>query len=281
VLGAAPEAQAFSAAARVAGHRVVLVPTMGALHEGHLRLVDEAHRHGERVVVSVFVNPAQFDRPDDFDRYPRTFDDDLAGCAAAGAHAVYAPSAADMYPVGFDTWVAPGALAEPLEGEFRPGHFRGMATVVLKLFNAVRPDVAVFGEKDFQQLAIVRRMARDLDTGIEVVGVPTVREPDGLALSSRNRRLAPADRARAAVIPRALEAAAAAVAAGARSADDVEGAVRLLLASEPAVDPEYVSLRDPDTLAPLHRLDGEGVLLLAAWVGGVRLIDNRRLAATS
>ena len=183
--------QAWADAERGAGRRIALVPTMGALHAGHLALVAAARRRAQRVVVSIFVNPIQFDRRDDFERYPRTLDDDLRICATAGVDAVYAPSAAAMYAEGFQTAVEVTRLTEPLCGAARPGHFRGVTTVVTKLFHAVRPDVAVFGEKDYQQLAVVRRLAADLDFGIEIVGVPTVREPDGLALSSRNRRLAP------------------------------------------------------------------------------------------
>ena len=162
---------------------------MGALHPGHLHLVEVARKHASVVVVSIFVNPIQFNQRADFDRYPRAMDEDRRLCAEAGVDALYLPTAEAMYPPGFQTHVDPGPLAEPMEGTFRPGHFRGVATVVAKLFLAVRPDVAVFGEKDYQQLAIIRRMATDLDFGIEVIGVPTVREPDGVAMSSRNRRL--------------------------------------------------------------------------------------------
>jgi pantoate--beta-alanine ligase len=277
LLATAADAQHWSAEQRAQGRRVALVPTMGALHQGHLRLMEVAHEHAEAVAVSIFVNALQFNRADDFERYPRTWDDDLAACADAGVDAVYAPSATAMYPEGFQTTVSSGELADTLEGEFRPGHFSGVTTVVAKLFNAVRPDVAVFGQKDFQQLAILRRMAADLDTGIELVGVPTVREPDGLALSSRNRLLAPDDRARAVVVPRALEAAVAAVAAGERQASDIVTAALEVLATEPAAQAEYVELRHPVTLAPVDRLDGEAVLLLAVWLAGVRLIDNRLL----
>ena len=205
-LETAAKAQAWSQGERVAGHRVVLVPTMGALHDGHLRLVDVAHEHGDRVVVSIFVNPIQFNRTDDFDHYPRTMADDEARCVAHGVHALFVPSPSAMYPPGYQTYVEPGPLAEPLCGAGRPGHFRGVTTVVSKLFHALRPAVAVFGQKDFQQLAIVRRMTADLDFGIEIVGVPTVREPDGLALSSRNRLLTPDNRAAAVCVPRSPRA---------------------------------------------------------------------------
>ena len=213
--------QAWADAEHRAGRRVALVPTMGALHEGHVALVTAARRRAERVVVSIFVNPMQFNRRDDFDRYPRTLDADSAVCAAAGVDAIYAPTAAAMYPEGFQSHVEVARLTEPLCGAARPGHFRGVTTVVTKLFHAVRPDVAVFGEKDFQQLAVIRRMAADLDFGIDVVGVPTVRESDGLAMSSRNRLLSASDREAAQCVPRALDVAEAAVARGETRAAEI------------------------------------------------------------
>jgi pantoate--beta-alanine ligase len=269
--------QAWSDAERRAGRRVALVPTMGALHEGHLALVAEARRRAERVVVSIFVNPIQFNRRDDFDRYPRTLDVDAARCAAAGVDAVYAPAAAAMYPEGFQSAVDIGKLAEPLCGAARPGHFRGVTTVVTKLFHAVRPDVAVFGEKDYQQLAIVRRMTADLDFGIEIVGVPTVREADGLAMSSRNRLLASAEREAAGCVPHALDAAAVAVAGGATRAAAVVDAARAVVAAEPKARLEYAEARDPETLDVVDAVTGPTLLALAVWVGSVRLIDNRIL----
>jgi len=269
--------QAWSDAERVLGRRIALVPTMGALHAGHLALVEEARRRAGRVVVSIFVNPLQFDRRDDFERYPRVVDEDAAACAAGGVDVIFAPTAAAMYPEGFGTAVEVAGLTEPLCGRVRPGHFRGVTTVVAKLFNAVRPQVAVFGEKDFQQLAVIRRLAADLDFGIEVVGVPTVREADGLALSSRNRRLAPAEREAARCVPRALAAAAAMVAGGESRAAAVLGRARAEIAAEARVRLEYAELRDPHTLAEVARVEAPTLLALAAWVGGVRLIDNRVL----
>jgi len=269
--------QAWADAERAAGRRIALVPTMGALHDGHLALVAEARRHAQRVVVSVFVNPIQFDRRDDFEQYPRTLDDDRRICAGADVDAVYAPSAAAMYAEGFQSVVEVARLTEPLCGAARPGHFRGVTTVVTKLFHAVRPDVAVFGEKDYQQLAVVRRMTADLDFGIEIVGVATVREPDGLALSSRNRRLAPDDREAARCVPRALEAAAAAVAHGERRAAAVVARATAAVAAEPRARLEYAELRDPETLAEVAEVAGPSLLALAVWVSGVRLIDNRTL----
>jgi pantoate--beta-alanine ligase len=269
--------QAWSDAERTAGRRVALVPTMGALHEGHLTLVAEARRRAERVVVSIFVNPMQFNRRDDFDRYPRELVTDAALCAGGGVDAIYAPRATAVYPEGFQTAVEVARLAEPLCGVNRPGHFRGVTTVVTKLFHAVRPDVALFGEKDFQQLAIVRRMTADLDFGIEIVGVPTVREADGLALSSRNRLLDAESRAAAACVPRALDAAEAAVARGERSAAAVADVAIRTITAEARARLDYAELRDPETLEVVEEVGAPTLLALAVWVGGVRLIDNRVL----
>ena len=268
---------AWADAERVAGRRIALVPTMGALHDGHLALVAEARRRAERVVVSVFVNPIQFERRDDFEQYPRPLDDDLRICAGARVDAVYAPSAAAMYPEGFQSAVEVARLTEPLCGAARPGHFRGVTTVVTKLFHAVRPDVAVFGEKDYQQLAVIRRMTADLDFGIEIVGVATVREPDGLALSSRNRRLGADDRAAARCVPRALDAAADVVRAGERRAAAVVARATAVIGAEGRARLEYAELREPETLAEVTEVAGPALLALAVWVGGVRLIDNRML----
>jgi pantoate--beta-alanine ligase len=223
------------------------------------------------------VNPIQFDRRDDFDRYPRTLDDDARLCAAAGVDAVFAPTATAMYPEGFQTSVEVSGLTEPLCGKVRPGHFRGVTTVVTKLFHAVRPHVAIFGEKDWQQLAVVRRMTADLDFGVEVVGVQTVREPDGLALSSRNRRLGPAEREAAACVPRALQAAAEMVATGETRPAMIVARARMEIAAEPRARLEYAELRDPETLEEVAELEAPGLLGVAVWVGDVRLIDNRLL----
>lgn len=271
--------QAWALAERAAGRRVALVPTMGALHEGHLALVAEARRRAERVVVSIFVNPIQFNRRDDFEKYPRDLATDSALCEAAGVDAIYAPHPAAMYPEGFQTGVEVGRLAEPLCGANRPGHFRGVTTVITKLFHAVQPDVAVFGEKDFQQLAIVRRMTADLDFGIEIVGVPTVREADGLAMSSRNRLLDATDRTAAVCVPRALDAAEAAVRRGERRAAPVVAAATQVIAAEPRVRLEYAELRNPDSLELVEEVEAPALLALAVWVGSVRLIDNRVLHA--
>ena len=249
---------------------VALVPTMGALHEGHRSLVRAARERAASVVVSVFVNPTQFGPGEDFDRYPRTWDDDLAALAEEGADLVFHPGVDDVYPPGAaGVTVDPGPLGSVLEGAVRPGHFAGVLTVVAKLLGLVRPDLALFGEKDYQQLTLIRAMARELALGVEVVGVPTVREPDGLALSSRNRYLDPAQRAAATALSRALRAGAA---AGAQGADAVLAAASAVLAAEPSLVPDYLSLTDPD-LGPAPAT-GPARLLVAARAGGTRLIDN-------
>jgi|HigsolmetaAR201D_1030396.scaffolds.fasta_scaffold09225_5 pantoate--beta-alanine ligase len=270
--------RAWSRGRQREGRRIGFVPTMGALHAGHLSLVDIAAEHADDVVVSIFVNPLQFDRPADFDAYPRPIEQDIARCREVGVGAVYAPTARTMYPEGFETHVEPGGLAAVMEGAARPGHFRGVTTVVTKLFGAVRPDVAVFGEKDFQQLAIIRRMTADLDMGIEIIGAPIVREPDGLAMSSRNVRLDPAQRAAAACIPRALDAAAEVAATGG-SVASVVAAASGVVAAEPLARLEYIEVFDPVTLALLHELEGavNPRIAIAVWFGDVRLIDNRAL----
>jgi pantoate--beta-alanine ligase len=269
--------RAWSQARRAGGQATAIVPTMGALHAGHDALVAEARRRATAVIVSIFVNPIQFDRASDFDRYPRSIDDDLAACRAAGVDAVYAPTAATMYPPGFQTRVVPGALADSFEGEMRPGHFEGVTTVVTKLLAATVPDVAIFGQKDYQQLAIVRQMVADLDLGVEIVAVPTSREPDGLARSSRNIRLAADDRAAAVVIPTALRAAAAAFANGERDGARLRAIATERLEREPRAKAEYVAVVDASTLEPLTTVDHPAVILTAVWFGDVRLIDNQLL----
>jgi pantoate--beta-alanine ligase len=266
--------RSWSRQTRQAGLRIALVPTMGAVHDGHMKLVDEARRHADAVIVSIFVNPLQFNHPDDFAGYPRPIDDDLAGCAAAGVDAVYAPTAAAMYPPGFETHVVPGSLAEPLEGAGRPGHFKGVTTVVTKLFTAAIPDVAVFGQKDFQQLAIIRRMTLDLDLGVEIVGMPTVREADGLAMSSRNRRLTLEDREAAVAVPEALARIRSAFEAGERSTQRLVARGEDRVGDEPRARLEYLRVNDRDTLADVEQIDGPVVVSTAVWFGDVRLIDN-------
>jgi pantoate--beta-alanine ligase len=249
---------------------VALVPTMGALHEGHRTLVRAARQRAASVVVSVFVNPTQFGPGEDFDRYPRTWDADLAALGEEGADLVFHPDVEDVYPPGsVGVTVDPGPLGGVLEGAIRPGHFAGVLTVVAKLFGLVRPDLAVFGEKDYQQLTLIRAMARELALGVEVVGVPTVREDDGLALSSRNRYLDPQQRARAVVLSSALRAGAD---AGPQGADAVLAAARAVLAAEPTLVQDYLELTDVD-LGPAPSA-GPARLLVAARAGTTRLLDN-------
>ncbi len=255
---------------RAAGHPVVLVPTMGALHDGHRALIRAARATpGGRTVVSIYLNPLQFGSPDDLDRYPCNFDADLAMCREEGVELVFAPNAAVMSPPGSDTTVTPGALGAQLEGASRAGHFAAVLTVVAKLFGIVTPDRAFFGEKDYQQLVLVQRMAADLRMGVQVLGVPTVREPDGLALSSRNVHLDAEARGAAVALSAALSAGAQ---AGAQGHDAVLAAAGEVLASQPAVALDYLALRNPQ-LGPAPR-HGPARLLLAATVGTTRLIDN-------
>lgn len=267
----------WSLARRTAGHSVGFVPTMGALHDGHASLLDASRARDGATVMSIFVNPLQFNQQSDFDSYPRTFDSDLAIARAHGVSAVYLPAVDDMYPPGSDTVVTPGRLSEPMEGAGRPGHFVGVATVVSKLFNAVLPDRAYFGTKDYQQLAVVRRMAADLDFGIDIVAVPTVREPDGLAMSSRNVRLSADDRAAAPVLRRALLSAARALADGATATSDIVRAATVELESEHRCRVEYLTVADAATLQALAIVDRPAVVCIAAWFGEVRLIDNIQL----
>ena len=256
---------------RSAGRRVVLVPTMGALHEGHRELIRHARlAKGSTVtVVSIFVNPLQFGPGEDLERYPRPLESDLEVCRSEGVELVFTPGVEDVYPAGADTTVEPGPLGSELEGAVRPGHFAGVLTVVAKLFGVVGPDVAYFGEKDYQQLVLVGRMARDLHFPVAVVGVPTVREDDGLALSSRNAYLSDSDRPRAVALQRALRAGASVSAHG---PDAVLDAARAVLALEPALELDYLELRDPD-LRPDPQ-EGKARLLVAARLGTTRLIDN-------
>jgi pantoate--beta-alanine ligase len=249
---------------------VALVPTMGALHEGHRTLVRAARERAATVVVSVFVNPTQFGPGEDFDRYPRTWDADLAALAEEGADLVFHPEVDEVYPPGAaGVTVDPGPLGSVLEGAVRPGHFAGVLTVVAKLFGLVRPDLALFGEKDYQQLTLIRAMARELALGVEVVGVPTVREDDGLALSSRNHYLSPEQRATAVALSRALRAGAD---AGPQGAEAVLAAARAVLAAEPALVQDYLELTDID-LGPAPTA-GPARLLVAARAGSTRLLDN-------
>jgi pantoate--beta-alanine ligase len=260
-----------SATLRGTGRKVALVPTMGALHAGHLELIRHARRAPGAVVVavSIFVNPLQFGPGEDLDRYPRTMDADLEKCRAEGVELVFAPTASTMYGEDAQVTVHPGPLGDELEGAVRPGHFAGVLTVVTKLFGIARPQLAYFGEKDYQQLVLVRRMARELNLGVDVIGVPTVREPDGLALSSRNVYLDAEQRERAAALSAALTAARHAASGGADAAME---AAEKVLAAEPELVVDYLALRDPE-LGPAPAA-GPARLLVAARLGGTRLIDN-------
>jgi pantoate--beta-alanine ligase len=250
---------------------------MGWLHDGHRALMRQALLRDATTVVTIFVNPRQFNVADDFTQYPRNEARDLAICEAEGVDLVFAPSAAEVYPPGFDTVVSVGAVARPLEGAARPGHFEGVATVVAILFDLVRADHAYFGQKDAQQVMVIRQMARDLAIPTEVIACPTVREPDGLALSSRNVHLSPAERAAAPVLRRALLAARSCWERGEHSAEALREAMRTTLADEPLADVEYVSVADGSTLAELDRVDGPALLSLAVRFGTTRLIDNEPL----
>ena len=268
-----PQLRSALVALRAGNHRLALVPTMGALHDGHLALVEEAKRQADRVIVSIFVNPLQFGAGEDLDRYPRREKEDSKLLEAAGCNLLWMPAAEQMYPPGFATKVSVGSLGSRWEGEARRGHFDGVATVVAKLLATVRPEIAVFGEKDFQQLAVIRRMALDLDLGVEIVGVGTVRDPDGLALSSRNAYLSPDERSRALALPQALSAAAQEIEAGV-PVEEALGAAKRSLA-EAGFDPiDYVALVDARTLEPVNAPGGLMRLIAAATIGRTRLIDN-------
>jgi pantoate--beta-alanine ligase len=268
------EARAALQTARRAGHTVGLVPTMGALHDGHLSLIERARAECDVVVVSLFVNPAQFNESADLDHYPRREQRDRELAATAGGDLLFAPAVDEIYPAGFSTSVEVLGLTDRLEGAVRgAGHFRGVTTVVMKLLNIISPDVAYFGQKDAQQAIVIRRMVEDLNMNVSIEACPTVREADGLAMSSRNAHLSPEERARALAMPRALAAAAAAVADGERSADALTAAAREAM-SKLGVEPEYIELVQPDTLDRVERLERPALLAIAARIGETRLIDN-------
>lgn len=262
---------------RKAGDTVGLVPTMGYLHEGHMSLVSHSRAENDVTVVSVFVNPLQFGASEDLSRYPRDLDRDSAMLSAAGVDFLFAPEVAEMYPEPMQTVVDVPRLGSELEGSVRPGHFAGVATVVTKLFNIVQPDAAYFGEKDYQQVTIIRRMVKDLAQPVRIVPVETVREADGLACSSRNVYLTPEERAAAAIVPRALDEGERLLRAGITDIPAFEAAIATFIAREPLASVEVVALRDPDTLEPLDHVDGPVLLLLFVRFGRTKLLDNRVL----
>jgi len=251
-----------------------LVPTMGALHAGHLSLVRAAKARCGVVVASIFVNPTQFGPSEDFAKYPRSFEADCAALAGEGVDVVFAPTVEEMYPKGETTWVTVEGVSERLDGGSRPGHFRGVTTVVAKLFHVIEPDVAFFGQKDAAQLAVIRRMVRDLNFPVEIVGCPIVREPDGLAMSSRNVYLSPEERRRALVLRRSLQSAESAFRAGERDAARLRENGRAVIAREPGVRLDYFEIVDPETLEAVDRIARPALLAVAANVGSTRLIDN-------
>jgi pantoate--beta-alanine ligase len=265
------------AATRRSGRRIGLVPTMGALHKGHLSLVEASRSECGLTVVSIYVNPTQFGPQEDLSRYPRTLDADLDLLCGQGETVVFAPADGEMYPEGFATWVDVASITRPLEGECRPGHFRGVTTVVLKLLNMAGPDVAYFGQKDYQQAAVIRRMVGDLNVPVTVQICPTVREADGLALSSRNRYLAPAARRDALVLWNSLQRADELIRRGERNTGIIQQRMRevILTAQEPVID--YIALVDPQTLQPVEQIGGPILAALAVRIGGTRLIDNQLL----
>jgi pantoate--beta-alanine ligase len=267
-------------ALRAGGHRLALVPTMGALHAGHIALVEEARRQAERVVATIFVNPLQFGKGEDLERYPRREEEDARALEGAGCDLLWVPTAEQIYPPGFATTVTVAALGSRWEGEARPGHFDGVATVVAKLLSIVRPEIALFGDKDFQQLAVIRRMALDLGLGVTILGVPIVRDVDGLALSSRNAYLSGDDRARAVALPKALQRAAQVIESGMDVCKALARAKKAL--QESGFSPiDYVALVDASTLQPLDAPAGRMRLIAAATIGGTRLIDNAPVEAPS
>jgi len=267
--------QRWSEAQRLEGKKIAFVPTMGFLHDGHLSLVREGKKRGDVVVVSIFVNPIQFNQQTDFAKYPKNFEQDRKMLEDIGTDALFCPEASEMYPEGFQTSVAVEKVSQPLCGAFRPGHFRGVATVVAKLFNIVKPHCALFGEKDFQQCVVIQRMVKDLSFDLDIIPMPTVREPDGLAMSSRNARLNPAEWQQSLCISQALQTAANLVSCGERRTSAILHTVRGMLDSQGGVRIEYATLCHPESLEEVQEVSGPTLLAVAAWVGEVRLIDNR------
>ena len=268
------EMNSISDEIRKQGRSIALVPTMGYFHEGHLRLMREGRKRGDVLVVSLFVNPTQFGEDEDYGSYPRDFSRDKELAEGVGVDILFMPSAEEMYPAGYQTFVEVERLTETMEGEFRPGHFRGVTTVVAKLFNIVKPHCAIFGEKDFQQLVVIRRMAEDLNMGIKIIGIPTVRDGDGLAMSSRNAYLTMDQRKAALSLNRSLHEAAELFRSGERNSGRIIEAVKRVIKSERGVTLQYVEIRDAETLEEIEVIDGRAVIACAIKVGEVRLIDN-------
>jgi pantoate--beta-alanine ligase len=281
IFRAVKDMQAWAGERRRRGLTIGFVPTMGYLHSGHVSLMTYARKRCDRLVVSIFVNPTQFNNPDDLSRYPRDLERDLASIRPVPVDAVFHPAPEEMYPAGFQTYVEVTGLSQGLCGADRPGHFRGVTTVVAKLFLAVNPHLAVFGEKDFQQLKVIQRMTRDLGFEIEVVGRPTFREPDGLAMSSRNVHLKPAERQSALALSESLRLAQDLADRGTVSAEGLLAAVRAHIEARPFARVEYAVLVDPETLTDAPRLEGRALLALAVTVGKTRLIDNAMLTTRS
>ena len=269
--------QQWSEARRLEGKKISCVPTMGFLHEGHLSLVREGKKRADVVVVTIFVNPMQFNQASDFDKYPRNVEQDQRMLEEVGTDVLFYPTAPEMYPENFQTAVEVEKVTQPLCGAFRPGHFRGVTTVVAKLFNIVKPHFAIFGEKDFQQCVTIQRMVKDLNFDLEIIPMPTIRETDGIAMSSRNARLSEGERQTSLCISRALKQAQEMVTKGEKQSDKILQMVRDILAQSGGTRLEYASLCHPETLEETAQISGPTLLAIAAWVGEVRLIDNRVL----
>ena len=274
VISGVRDMQVSAEGARQQGRRIVLVPTMGFLHQGHLSLMQEGRRRGDLLVMSIFVNPTQFGAGEDYEAYPRDMERDLDLARQAGVDIIFAPSAREMYPARYQTYVHVEEITKYLCGASRPTHFRGVTTVVCKLFHIVKPHAAIFGEKDFQQLVVIRRMVTDLNLDVEIVGMPTYRERDGLAMSSRNSYLTPPERTAALCISRALQQAAALFGQGERRAEAIVRAARDIIAAEPLAGVDYIALCDTEELNDLVQIDREAVLAVAVKIGKARLIDN-------
>jgi pantoate--beta-alanine ligase len=272
-----PEMQRWSETQRLAGKKIACVPTMGFLHEGHLSLVREGKKRGDLVVVTIFVNPMQFNQASDFDKYPRNVEQDQRTLEEVGTDVLFYPNASEMYPENFQTAVEVDKVSKPLCGAFRPGHFRGVTTVVAKLFNIVKPHFALFGEKDFQQCVVIQRMVKDLNFDLEIIPMPTIRETDGIAMSSRNARLSESERQTSLCISRALKQAQEMVTRGERNSASILQMVQNTLGQQGGIRLEYASLCNPETLEETAQVSGPTLLAVAVWVGDVRLIDNRVL----